>query len=339
MNNNIRRISDIIDRKEYRVFSESCDLVYLNNSKLISSGEDGFVEKFKKFFKTIWAKIKALIKYLILKFKRNKSIDERITFSKMKAHGIKNKLEMAYHAEYEDFTINVPERIYGLKAGSGSPVIQSSKYILSYLKQSIDTLTDRSDEVFKLLKEMFRDNPNEERDITFDALSLGRFSGVGSRVLKRKENSIYKEKEDLEVELDKKNIVKMNFQDFVTTLKFDHHKLVDIAEKSINKAKENNFEKEFKEIQKLIDEGWVDKYFELHGKDYHKIDTDGYFTKVIRNIPEAIQGYLNLYDSTASVCNKMLDLSDECISIFIKEIKSENGKKILKQIKGGKDVK
>ena len=73
MNSNIKRISDIVDRKEYRVFSENCDLVYLNNSQLISVGENGFVEKFKKFFKTIWAKVKALIKYLILKFKRNKS--------------------------------------------------------------------------------------------------------------------------------------------------------------------------------------------------------------------------------------------------------------------------
>lgn len=338
MNSNIKRISDIVDRKEYRVFSENCDLVYLNNSQLISVGENGFVEKFKKFFKTIWAKVKALIKYLILKFKRNKSIDERIQFSKMKVYRIKNKLEMAYRAEYEDFTIDTTERILIMSGGIDSPILKSAENFLFYLNRTVENLTDKSGELFTLLKEMFRENSGEERDVTYDAFSLGEFSGVSSYVLKNN-NSIYNRKENLDIELDKKNIVKMNFQDFVGTLKFDLHKLVDIGEKSINKAKENIFEKEFKEVQKLVDEGWIDKYFELHGKNYHKIDTDGHFTKVIRNIPEAIQGYLNLYDSTVSICNRLLDLSDECISIFIKEIKTKNGKKIFKKIKGGKDVK
>lgn len=338
MNSKIRRISDIVDRKEYRVFSENCDLVYLNNSRLISSGENGFVEKFKKFFKTVWAKIKALIKYLILKFKRNKSIDERIAFSKMKIDRIKNELDMTYHVEYEDFQIDVPERVHRLSGGIHSPIIESADNFFHLLKRSISALTDKSGRVFELMKEMFTDDPNELRNITFDAFLLGDFSGHRSPTLKGK-SSIYKYKDTLDAELDKKNMVKMGFHYFSETLKLDLHKLVEIAEQSINKAKENNFEKEFKEVQKLIDEGWIDKYFELHGKDYHKADSDGYFTKVIRNIPEAIQGYLNLYDSTVSVCNKMLDLSDECISIFVKELKSENGKKIFKKIKGGKNVK
>lgn len=338
MNSKIKRISDIIDRKEYRVFSESCDLVYLNNSRLIPAGESGFIEKFKKFFKTIWAKKKALIKYLILKFKRNKSIDERITFSKMKIDRIKNKLDMAYYTEYENFTIDVPERVTRLSGGIHSPIIKSAKELFDVLDYSIKALTDGPGKVFKLMKEMFTDDPNELRNITFDAFLLRDFSGHQSNVLKDK-NSIYRYKDDLDSELDKKSMVKMDFHSFSEALKLELHRLVEIAEKSLNKAKENHFEKEFKEIQKLVDEGWIDKYFELHGKDYHKKDSDGYFTKVIRNIPEAIQGYLNLYDSTVSVCNKMLDLSDECVSILVKELKSENGKKIFKKVKGGKDVK
>ena len=338
MNSKIKRISDIIDRKEYRVFSESCDLVYLNNSRLISSGENGFVEKFKKFFKTIWAKIKALIKYLILKFKRNKSIDERIVFSKMKVDKIKNKLDMAYYVEYEKFTIDVPARVFRLSEGINSPVIIAAKDFFFHLNRAIKTLTEDSAKIFRLLKEMFKDSPGKERNITFDAFLLGDFSGQNSYVSKNK-GGIYQYKDNLDAELDNKNIVKMDFHYFSETLKINLLNLVDITEKSINKAKENVFEKEFREIQKLVDEGWIDKYFELHGKDYHKTDSDGYFTKTIRNIPEAIQGYLNLYDSTVSVCNKMLDLSDDCVSILVKELKSENGKKIFKKVKGGKDVK
>lgn len=334
MNSKIKRISDIIDKKEYRVFSESCDLVYLNNSRLISVGENGFVEKFKKFFKTIWAKIKALIKYLILKFKRNKSIEERIVFSKMKIDRIKNNLKMVNHSEYKTFEIDVSERVRRLLGGNGSPVIIATNDFFFYLKRAIQTLTEESAKVFRLLKEMFKDSPDKEREIIFDAFLLGDFSGSRSDILKNN-GGVYKYKEDLDAELDKKSVVKMKFQHFSENLEAGLNKLVDIAEKSLNKAKENNFEKEFKQLQKLIDEGRIEKYFELYGKDYNTKDDDGYFISCIRNIPEAIQGYLNLYDSTVSVCNKLLDLSDECISILVRELKSENGKKI----KGGKDVK
>ena len=218
MNSKIKRISDIIDRKEYRVFSESCDLVYLNNSRLIPAGESGFIEKFKKFFKTIWAKIKALIKYLILKFKRNKSIDERITFSKMKIDRIKNKLDMAYYTEYENFTIDVPERVTRLSGGIHSPIIKSADNFFHLLKRSISALTDKSGRVFELMKEMFTDDPNELRNITFDAFLLGDFSGHRSPTLKGK-SSIYKYKDTLDAELDKKKYGKNGLPLFLRNFK------------------------------------------------------------------------------------------------------------------------
>ena len=136
----------------------------------------------------------------------------------MKIGRIKNELDMTYHVEYEDFQIDVPERVHRLSGGIHSPIIESADNFFHLLKRSISALTDKSGRVFELMKEMFTDDPNELRNITFDAFLLGDFSGHRSPILNGK-GSIYKYKDTLDAELDKKKYGKNGLPLFLRNFK------------------------------------------------------------------------------------------------------------------------